>query len=789
VLKNNCSFREKPAFLLILITILYFYRPIFLGEVFYFRDLHSHFLPKRKLVAEYISRLDLPLWDPYLQGGKPLLANPNNMVLYPSNLLYLWIPAHRALTIEIILHLLMGTLGAYAFCRLLSFRQTSSFIAAVIYGFCGYTLSNVALLNWLVASAYLPVLFCFWHLYLTQNKKKWWLLSIAAASLQLLAGAPELTLITLMTLIGWSIWYPYQQSIRRRIASFGSLCLFTFGICAIQILPAVEFSRSSIRSIGFGFDSSTVWSLHPYRILEFIFPGILGRYDSIAPAYFWGEKLEGRLPFFLSVYVSLSALVLAFAGGFLRSEQTVIPRRLRVFLLATVLVSIILSTGRYLPGIAYLFEYFALRVPFRFPEKFLGASIFPISILAASGIEVFFCATRKRKTSFALWAISGSLLSLLFLILFSHGFVETLCKSIFEHPATPEMQRALLNSAIHSFFIWFAFCVLYQSKLNWRRYAFAAVLLLDLLIAGIPLKIFGSSELYTKTPAIAGIVQKEIRDGKLFRASDAPGYVLHAPSDDIFRNMQWQQEILSSYLAANFRIPVIFHDDLDASALIELNYLRLVIGSLSWEKKLPLLSAAGVTAVLTPEIISTKGLHPAAKIENASTVPLYLYTNENALAPIAFAGAWREAKHAAAALKMMTSPEYDPGKEVIVETMTGHSPGHCSGLKILENHQTMRSRVYNVEAACDGYLIFGEPNYPGWQLYVDGEKKQLVNANAIFSAVFVEKGRRSIKKTYMPGSVLLGTTFSCFSILVVLAIAFLSGRNERKRLTRTISSL
>jgi len=68
--------------------------------------------------------------DIYAMGGKPLLANPNNMALYPSNLLYVFLPAPAALTIEIIFHLLAGSVAVYAFCRMLELKDSSSLIGA-----------------------------------------------------------------------------------------------------------------------------------------------------------------------------------------------------------------------------------------------------------------------------------------------------------------------------------------------------------------------------------------------------------------------------------------------------------------------------------------------------------------------------------------------------------------------------------------------------------------------------------------------------------------------------------
>jgi hypothetical protein len=767
VVKSPFFPREKPLYLLILIIVLYFYRPIFLGEVFYYRDLFSHFVPKRKLVAEYVSRLELPLWDPYLQGGKPLLANPNNMALYPSNLLYTFVPAPSALTIEIISHLLAGSLAMYAFCRLLQLQQSSSLIAAAIYGFCGYALSTTNLLNWLMASTCLPVLFCFWHLYLTKKGKKWWLLSLLAASLQLLAGAPELTLITFVTLLAWTLFYSYPDTIRSRIFSWVSLSIFTAGVCMIQILPAIEFSRSSIRSVGFGFESSTVWSLHPYRIPELVFPGILGRFDSISPGSYWGQELEGKTPFFLSIYFGISAIVLALVGGFTSNEQ----KAARISLVVTVLFSIILAMGRHLPGLSGLFALFSLRVPFRFPEKWLAASVLPISVLAAFGSEFLFSdSTGPKKFRTVFWILNGALLTLVVTSFALPKFIEVVSDA-FNRPVSPEMTGTFQKAFLHAFLIWTLICILYEAKFKWKGEALAVILFLDLLSAGVPLKIFCANELYVKTPPLAMTVKNEIHDGKLFRSENAPHYVLYAPDDSLYWRYAWQQEVLDAYLASNYEVPVIFQDDLDASSLIELNYLRLMMGPLPWEKKLPLLSAAGVNLILTPETIGLKDLRPLAKIRNASSMELYLYSNDSAVKSLRFVTRSHFSKNAPESFQYMTSSGFDPDSEVILNTSAIHKNDSCDGsFQILESHRSLQSRNYLVKNQCDGFFVFGEPNYSGWQLSIDNKKTELLKADSIYSAAFVQKGRHTIEKVYSPDSVTRGIVFS--GLFVIFALVF-----------------
>jgi hypothetical protein len=757
VVKTPSFFREKPFYILIFITLLYFYRPIFLGEVFYYRDLFSHFVPKRKLVAEYISNLELPLWDPYLQGGKPLLANPNNMALYPSNLLYLFVSPPAALTIEIIFHLLAGSIAIYAFCRMLELKQTSSLIAAAIYGFCGYAFSTVNLLNWLAASACLAILFCFWHLYQTTKQKKWWLLSLIVASLQLLAGAPELTLITFVTLLVWTISYSYPESVARRMFQCILLGFFTIGICLVQILPTVEFSRSSIRSVGFGFDSATVWSLHPWRIPELIFPGILGRFDSLSSGSYWGQKLEGKTPFFLSIYFGIAAIALAVFGSLSPGRF----RRARISLAVVFIVSIVLAMGRYLPGISGLFSLFSLRVPFRFPEKWLAASVLPVSILAAFGSEILFSNSDKRLR-IPFW---GLLLILILCLLGLSKFMDS-AESIFGRAATPEMIQAFRHAVLHAILIWTLACVLYESKFLWRHQAFAALLFVDLLIAGIPLKILGPADLFTNTPQLASVVQNQLADGKFFRADNAPHYGLNMADDSLYWNYKWQQEVLDGYLASNYRIPVIFHDDLDASSLIELNYLRFRMGSFPWEKKLPVLSASGVNMILTAESINQNGLRPIAKIRNASTMQLYLYSNETAVKSLHFVTKSHQTKNATESLQYMISSDYDPANEVILNQPVASKNNTCTGaFQILEEQRSLQSRNYVIENQCDGFLVFGEPGYSGWKLSVDNRKSDLVKADVIYSAAYIEKGKHTIRKVYFPDSVIQGGLLSALFLI------------------------
>ncbi len=777
---NSSPLREKPVWILLIIELLFFFKLVFLGEVFYFRDLHSHFLPKRELIAEYLSNFEMPLWDPYMQGGKPLLGNPNNMALYPSNLLYLLFKGPTALTIEILLHHLMAMLAVYIFCRKLSLRQPSSFIAAVIYGFSGYMLSTINLLNWLIALAYLPVLFCFWHQYLQNGKRKWWLCSLLAASLQILAGAPEFTILTFVFLLAWSCLFGYPVGLRKIILRWAVLAFFTIALCAIQILPALELSRYTVRATGFGFDSSTAWSLHPFRIFEFIFPGMMGKFDSLSATSFWGQKLEGELPFILSVYFGLTSLVLATMGALSDQKRTHFPRTLRLFLFFLTLVCILFALGRHLPGLSWMFDVLSLRSPFRFPVKLLSIVVFPLSVLAAIGSEILFSRENKisKNVTFGFWAIE---ILLLFSVMSTVFWADSIGQTFFERTLNPEMKRGLMNAVLHCFYIWtlICICISYANKYRGTHWAVAVILLLDLFVAGISISMSAPAEMLTSTPKLATLVKEKIDNGKLYRSSKIDLSRLQTPSEDVFWRFWVRQEMLVSYLPSKYEIPVIFHDDLDGSSLVELNYMRLVLESLPWHQRLKILSASGVTLILNDEMLNDESVFLITKILSLHGEPLYLYANKNAIGPLTFVSRSVVAKSFQEALQLMTKPEHNPRESVILAREGMEPEGDCSSFRILQREHNKQKRKYVVETGCDGYLVFTDVHYPGWKVLLNAQEVPLKNANAIYSAIYVPKGKHHIEKVYFPRAFVQGAVCS-FAVLLILAAVMFDLRHRHR---------
>src|SRR5262245_44944169 len=137
----SAIWKEKELWLLILIPVLYYYRPLFTNESFYFRDLYAHFIPQRHHLVQFLKSGILPLWDPYLHGWQPCLAGIYYVGLFPTVLIYLVLPLLTAFNIYIVLHLVLAGIAAYMLARVLNLQPIASFVCGLISSCCGYTLS------------------------------------------------------------------------------------------------------------------------------------------------------------------------------------------------------------------------------------------------------------------------------------------------------------------------------------------------------------------------------------------------------------------------------------------------------------------------------------------------------------------------------------------------------------------------------------------------------------------------------------------------------------------------
>jgi hypothetical protein len=790
-------FKEKAFWFVILLSVVLFSEPLFSGKTFYVRDTTLQVLPQHQVLFGRLAEQGLPLWNDASHGGQPALANLTFAPLYPLHVLYLFLPFLYTFNLLTVLHLIACPIAAYICARSLRYAPSSSCVVALIFGLGGYTLSLANLLTMLRGTPYIPLMVALWHLRLDTGKTRWFLLSMVAGTMQVFAGAPGACGITMLLLLLWSLAYPYAQSrwyTRMRLWVFLALCVY--GLAAVQLVPTAEMASWSARSPGVDFDSFTKWSLYWSRLPELIVPAFWMNYSDGSAQSLWGWKFTEELfPFVLSIYIGAVSLFLALLGGLQRANSGCLARRLRVALLAMFMGCLFLSLGRFAPFsfFKFLYHYVPLITIFRFPVKFLLGGLLPLALLAGYACERYF-GTRSRAapsrylclTVWGIGVISGILAGAFAL---SDTFAIGLQSLVFQQ-AGEHIRASLQKSFIHLAAIWFLFACLCQYRAwqwrFWQPYLLVLLLAIDLFAAGKHVNKYAPPALYDRPPAVR-MVSEVVNNGRLYKARYRNEKImLAAPPayDDYLWSMRWKIEILEPYAPLLYNIPFIFYSDVERLSQKYVYALTKIISTVPWQQRLPFLSAAAVTAIITQEELALAGVHFIAEIPNKSHLKYYLYRNDRAVNRIAFVSDWKVVASDGAALYTMARGSFRPESQVIlqrpektflmrpvtqsfIQELAQQTPQPCAAAEISQRWSGSSSAGYVVTNACDGFLVFAEPYYPGWQIRVDQQPAPILRANYAFSAVYLKAGKHIVQRQYRPASLMLGAAISLVFCCVI----------------------
>lgn len=767
--------KEKEFWILCSLILLMFPAAILSGETLFYRDIYLHALPVKKLYSQILRSGQLPLWHPYLNGGQPLLAEINFSVFYPSNLLYLIFPLYTAFNLITIGHLILGAAGAYCLGRFIGLSVLSSLLCGIIFSCCGYSLSLLNFPKGTLAHAYIPWLTLIWHRFLLEKNFRWFFLSVLLGVFQIFAGVPEWTFIIFLLLLIWTIAYPYQVSMPRRIIGLVLLGIIIILCSAIQIIPSLEMVAVSARAQQNSYDSFAVWSLHFERIPEIILPRFLGSVDTLSSADYWGSRIEDQFfPYILSIYFGISVLLLSLSGVNSIDKSL---KKLRYSLAAVSILALLFSLGRYFPLTYFLYQWIPGIDHFRYPEKFLCIAILPISLLAAFGFESQWCRNQKpaKKVVILLWSFVFGLGLLMWLVLVDQSFLNIFAEVFFKRPASVVMRSGIARSILHSLLILIFLTLIYTVRRvresKWNKIALLALITLDLFMAGRGLNPFAPVSFYEETPDAVNLVRKELSGGKFYRTPNPPNIVLKAPSNDILWQYRWNQEVLQDYLATTYDISTIFHGTIDGLEQKRLVDLSSAINFIPWPKRLPLLSAAGVSVIMTHEKLSVPGIELGYVLRNRSNVPFYIYKNTEAIIPASRVSRVLYRKDFKDSLGTLTNPDFSPKTIAISDEQLPAIP-NCNDTQafVRLKHQTFREIEYETTGACDGFLVLTLPYYKDWKVKIDDRPERLLRMNWAFSGVKVPEGKHRVSLRYSASSVKVGTAISILSLLLLTVL-------------------
>ncbi|HVO43366.1 MAG TPA: hypothetical protein VMT34_12115, partial [Aggregatilineales bacterium] len=247
---------------------------------------------------------EIPLWNPYNNGGSPFLADTQSAVFYPPRLITIAIVnlaggstpgrMYDALQKEMVFHTWLASLLMYFFVRKLTGSDQTDYqsilpplAAAITFAYGGFLTGYPQLqLAVLEAGVWLPLALLAILNAIEGARVRWaWFVAAGGVlALSFLAGHPQTTLFFIYTALAYLGWQVARTRRRWTVFVVGT-AIFGFvgvGIAALQLLPAWEFTRLTARSASMNFDA--MGNGFPfYDPLQVIFPGIFSLWT---PLYF-----------------------------------------------------------------------------------------------------------------------------------------------------------------------------------------------------------------------------------------------------------------------------------------------------------------------------------------------------------------------------------------------------------------------------------------------------------------------------------------------------------------------
>jgi len=189
----------------------------------------------------------LPLWNPYQFGGRPHLANPEMLSLYPPHMLLRFLPLPLFVAVSFALHAWLAAAGTYLVARMLRVSRSAALAAsaAILFGRLFISFEVIAYSLDVYRLAWLPLIAA---CALRSAERPTWLPRpelVVVVTVGLIASALNAAYLLATVLASYvfaAMWQsPAGSWSRHVVVQPVILACLSVGLSAVQIVPAVRF--------------------------------------------------------------------------------------------------------------------------------------------------------------------------------------------------------------------------------------------------------------------------------------------------------------------------------------------------------------------------------------------------------------------------------------------------------------------------------------------------------------------------------------------------------------------
>ena len=737
-------------------------------------DSKNQFYPTLRYLGSALAHGELPLWNPYHFGGHPSAADPQSLLFTPTMLLFGWLvpePSMQLFDGVVFAHFLPGALAFVPLFRRRGWHPAGAVVAALIFMLGGSATARLQHTGMIFSYGFFPL--AFWLLEEALDRRSYlYGLLFAVSAAMMVVGRDQVAFLCALTLIALAvqrIWMAPQSFayLKSRLGLLVFMGLVGGALLAVPIVLTMQFLATSTRP-SFGFGVAAMGSLPPESLATILFGNVFGSlrwtYDYWGPDWHslsegtWTDRATNYL--FIGTIPAVLLLWHGIAGGRL------FAREFRFFLVVGI-VALLYALGRYTPGFEVIFDHIPGVNLYRRPAD--ATFLINIALAFAAGYLVHRYATEglpkwNRASLGRLWAA----LPLLALGLLVAAIASALAFAIKGGHVTPALIEIGISLAVATLAI--AVITRTSGASRWRE----AMALVLVTLTGAELIGRHAASALNAEPAERYTVFTKLPPEQL----QGLQILKRELAERNARGEYPRVEILGLKGAwQNASMVLGIEDIIGYNPLRLADYERAIGPGENAEDpnlrrfptsfrgyKCELASLLGLDYIVLDRPVEKLPRH-FPRLTDAEIVygtgRMWIY-RLNTSVPRAYVAHHVTPVDSEAVLGLEELPEFNRETEALIDdesmslleasyTPAGSARDKAKGEARIVSYQR-NSVTLEVENSENGVLVLHDIHYPGWEAWVDGERRPILRTNLLFRGVEIGPGRHRVEFHFRPMS-------------------------------------
>ncbi|HPI03417.1 MAG TPA: YfhO family protein [Candidatus Goldiibacteriota bacterium] len=739
-------------------------------------DFLYYFMPFRELVSASVRAGEVPLWNPYVFCGNPLMANMQSAVFYPLNIFYYLMPFDIAFKVQTTLIFFIAAVFMFKTVKLYGVSDKGAFLSGFLFAFSFYLTVRTVELADLNTIVWAPAAVYFSLRWLKKGMLHDMFFSSAALSLSFLGGHPQVFMYVYIIFVVLFI-YEAKKTVNVKpgpLAGFFLINIMLAGLIMVQMLPTAEFVLNSKRS-GHGFSMLNVRQYYVgfEQMVSFFFPFLSEKFGPESSFLNWMGRID----------IGVAALLMFLLAAFKMED-----RKFKNFLMVVFTLSLFMVFLGRMPFFEKLYELIPVMKTMRYGSKINVILYFILCLMAGIGFDIAAGGDRKKTGKFSFFL---NIFAVLLLLVYASA-------SVFREPVLKAYKEIFMPSAdfqgiydlvedynylMRQFLVYTAYtcamaALIFVNREGFVLKRYAPVLMLFTACGAVFSYYTAGYDFFQKFEDIktrTGTINFLLNDSDISSGS----LRLLAPSEigKLNNNTQTMDQdkllyISKDKLSPNVTMPfnILNADGFDSLEIASFVRFRSLLSTADKPWELPVFSLFSVKYIAAVPKISGRYISESFRGETG------IYENYNRVSRVNYVPLSDRIHYTNDNNEIyegLKRTDFNPLKYLYLEEKARENTSGIPDIKIKDLDVRFKPAGLNrldikIMAPGPGYAVVNDSYYPGWEAYVNGVKKPLYKANSTFRAVKVEAGENNIQLIFKPVIVTVSFVISTAAAIILL---------------------